>query len=95
MTMKKIAKNIKFEEALAELEQQVQLLESGELPLEEALAAFQQGVALSKVCMTKLNTVQQEVEKIVVAADDEKGASRVSMKQWLTACWQVASVSVP
>lgn len=48
MTMKKIAKNIKFEEALAELEQQVQLLESGELPLEEALAAFQQGVALSK-----------------------------------------------
>ena len=63
MTMKKIAKNIKFEEALAELEQQVQLLESGELPLEEALAAFQQGVALSKVCMTKLNTVQQEVEK--------------------------------
>ncbi len=31
MTMKKIAKNIKFEEALAELEQQVQLLESGEL----------------------------------------------------------------
>ena len=74
MTMKKIAKNIKFEEALAELEQQVQLLESGELPLEEALAAFQQGVALCKVCMTKLNTVQQEVEKIVVAdngSDDE------------------------
>ena len=70
MTMKKIAKNIKFEEALAELEQQVQL-ESGELPLEEALSAFQQGVALSKVCMTKLNTVQQEVEKIVVAADDD------------------------
>ena len=64
MTMKKIAKNIKFEEALAELEQQVQLLE-------RALAAFQQGVALSKVCMTKLNTVQQEVEKIVVAADDD------------------------
>ena len=47
------------------------LLESGELPLEEALSAFQQGVALSKVCMTKLNTVQQEVEKIVVAADDD------------------------
>lgn len=69
MTTKKIAKNIKFEDALAELEQQVQLLESGELPLEEALAAFQQGVALSKVCMTKLNTVQQEIEKIVVADD--------------------------
>lgn len=71
MTMKKIAKNIKFEEALAELEQQVQLLESGELPLEKALAAFQQGVALSKVCMDRLNTVQQEVEKIVVTSGDD------------------------
>lgn len=71
MTMKKIAKNIKFEEALAELEQQVQLLESGELPLEEALSAFQQGVALSKVCMDRLNTVQQEVEKIVVTSGDD------------------------
>lgn len=71
MTMKKIAKNIKFEEALAELEQQVQLLESGELPLEEALATFQQGVALSKVCMDRLNTVQQEVEKIVVTSGDD------------------------
>lgn len=46
MTMKKIAKNIKFEEALAELEQQVQLLESGELPLEEARQRFQQGLLL-------------------------------------------------
>ena len=41
MTMKKIAKNIKFEEALAEPEQQVQLLESEKLQLEEALAASQ------------------------------------------------------
>ena len=60
-----------FEVALAELDLLVQLLERGDLPLEVALAAFQQGVALSKVCMTNLNTVQQEVEKIVVAADDD------------------------
>ena len=60
-----------FETALSDLEQIVTRLESGDLPLEEALSAFQQGVALSKVCMTKLNTVQQEVEKIVVAADDD------------------------
>ncbi len=71
MTAKKIAKNIKFEEALAELERQVQLLESGELPLEDSLEAFQQGVALSKICMKKLNIVQQEVAKIVITGDDE------------------------
>ena len=34
---KKIAKNIKFEEALVELEEQVRLLESGELSLEQSL----------------------------------------------------------
>ena len=37
MATKKIAKNIKFEDALSELEAQVQLLESGELPLDKAL----------------------------------------------------------
>ena len=35
MAVKKVAKNIKFEEALAELEEQVRLLESGELSLEQ------------------------------------------------------------
>lgn len=66
MAAKKIAKNIKFEDALSELEQQVKLLESGELPLEEALDIFRYGVELSKVCTSKLETVKQEVEKIVV-----------------------------
>ena len=68
MAAKKIAKNIKFEDALSELEQQVKLLESGELPLEEALDIFRYGVELSKVCTSKLETVKQEVEKIVVAS---------------------------
>lgn len=40
MKMKKIAKNIKFEEALAELEQQVQLLESGERRWKKRLQRF-------------------------------------------------------
>lgn len=71
MAVKKIAKNIKFEDALSELEQQVKLLESGELPLEEALDIFRYGVELSKVCTSKLETVKQEVEKIVVANGDD------------------------
>ena len=71
MAAKKIAKNIKFEDALSELEQQVKLLESGELPLEEALDIFRYGVELIKVCTSKLETVKQEVEKIVVANGDD------------------------
>lgn len=71
MAVKKIAKNIKFEDALNELEQQVKLLESGELPLEQSLDVFRYGVELSKVCTSKLETVKQEVEKIVVNGNDD------------------------
>ena len=71
MAAKKIAKNIKFEDALTELETQVKLLESGDLPLEQALEAFKYGVELSKVCNSKLATVKQEVEKIVVTPGDD------------------------
>lgn len=67
MATKKIAKNIKFADALAELEEQVRLLESGELELEQSLDVFRHGVELSKVCMGKLETVRKEVEKIVVS----------------------------
>lgn len=66
MAVKKISKNIKFEDALSELETQVQLLESGELSLEQALDVFKYGVELSKVCTSKLETVKQDVEKIVI-----------------------------
>lgn len=67
MAARKIAKNIKFEDALSELEEQVKLLESGELSLEQSLDVFKHGIELSKICMNKLDTVKQEVEKIVVA----------------------------
>lgn len=70
MAVKKISKNIKFEDALKELETQVQLLESGDLPLEQALDVFKYGVELSKICTNKLETVKQEVEKIVVTDDN-------------------------
>jgi exodeoxyribonuclease VII small subunit len=69
MAVKKIPKNIKFEDALSELEEQVHLLEGGELPLEQALDVFKYGVELSRVCTSKLETVKQEVEKIVVTDD--------------------------
>ena len=73
MAVKKIAKNIKFEEALAELEEQVRILESGELSLEESLDVYKYGVELSKVCAGKLEAVKQEVEKIVITDSNEAG----------------------
>lgn len=69
---KKIPKNMKFEAALSELEKQVELLESGQLSLDDSLAAFQYGTELSKICLGKLNTAKGAVEKLVVPAGNEE-----------------------
>jgi exodeoxyribonuclease VII small subunit len=55
----------KFEIALEELEEIVEQLESGELSLEEALAAFEKGVGLVKYCNQKLTEAERKVELLV------------------------------
>jgi exodeoxyribonuclease VII small subunit len=78
---KKIPKNMKFEAALAELEKQVQLLESGDLPLEDALEVFKYGTELSKICLEKLNTAKAAVEKLVVPEDDEDNYTKENFEE--------------
>ena len=51
-----------FEQALAELEGLVERLEHGDLPLDEALQAFERGVALTRQCQASLQAAQQKVE---------------------------------
>ena len=72
MAAKKTPKNIKFEEALAELEAVVDRLESGELPLEEAIEEFQKGTELSKICLEKLNKAKAAVQKLAVSPVDDE-----------------------
>ena len=55
----------KFEEALAELEDVVERLDSGDLSLEESLAAFEEGVRLVKHCNQKLTEVERKIELLV------------------------------
>ena len=57
-----------FEEALERLESLVDRLEDGDLPLEEALAAFEQGVALSRGCMERLERAERRIEALVAEA---------------------------
>jgi exodeoxyribonuclease VII small subunit len=54
-----------FESALARLEAIVERLESGDLPLEEALAAFEEGVALSRRCTAELEAAERRIEILV------------------------------
>ncbi len=55
----------KFEAALEELEKVVEQLESGELSLEDSLAAFEEGVRLVKYCNQKLTEVERKIELLV------------------------------
>lgn len=58
-------KKIKFEDALHDLEEVVSRLESGDLSLDESLAAFENGMKLAKTCEQKLNETSGKVEKIM------------------------------
>ena len=58
-------KKEKFEEALQKLEAIVAKMEEGELPLEEALKAFEEGVRLAKFCTGKLDEAERKVEKLM------------------------------
>lgn len=60
-----------FEEALFSLETIVKTLENGELPLEESLAQFSEGVLLSKLCLAKLNAAEQHIDKILKIEDGQ------------------------
>jgi exodeoxyribonuclease VII small subunit len=54
-----------FEEALLGLEKIVRELESGEIPLEQAIANFQEGMRLAKVCRDKLDEAEQKIEMLI------------------------------
>jgi len=54
-----------FDAALEELEGVVEQLESGDLSLEDSLAAFEKGVGLVKYCNEKLSEVERKVEVLV------------------------------
>jgi exodeoxyribonuclease VII small subunit len=51
-----------FEHSLQALEALVERLERGDLPLADALGLFEQGVALTRQCHTRLTEAQQRVE---------------------------------
>ena len=60
-----------FETQLAALERIVRELERGELPLEESLRLFEDGVRLSRECQERLNKAERRIE-ILMRDDDGK-----------------------
>ena len=62
-----------FEEALKQLEAIVSRLELGDLPLEEALSIFEEGIRLTKLCSQRLNEAERRVNILVRSADSATG----------------------
>jgi len=55
----------KFEEALQKLEKVVHQLEKGEIPLDKAIALFEEGVQLSDACRKQLEEAESKVEVLL------------------------------
>ncbi|HTY53620.1 MAG TPA: exodeoxyribonuclease VII small subunit [Candidatus Binataceae bacterium] len=61
----------KFEEELEELETIVARIDSGELSLEDSIAAFERGIGLVRVLNHKLDEIEKKVEVLVRNAQGE------------------------
>ncbi|MDO5819210.1 MAG: exodeoxyribonuclease VII small subunit [Methanobrevibacter sp.] len=63
-------KEISFEESLEELENIVNRLESGDVPLDDAISEFNRAMILVKACDDKLKNAEKAIAKIVRENDD-------------------------
>ena len=72
-----MAKN--FEASLKELEQIVKQLEEGDLPLEESLKLFENGVKLSRECRERLTNAERRIEVLMKEADGSINVESVDL----------------
>ena len=63
---------VKFEQAMARLEAIVGELEKGDLPLDESLKIFEEGIRLSKSCLKVLEEAERKVEVLVQDKNGKK-----------------------
>jgi exodeoxyribonuclease VII small subunit len=71
--------DIKFEDALQRLEQIVDQLEAGDLPLEDSLKVFEEGVALARRCAKYLEEAEKRIELLT---KDESGLLKTELFEW-------------
>lgn len=67
MARKKVENDtpMQFEEAMKRMEEVVRRLEEGDIPLEEALELYQEGVSLSRICAQKLESIETKISQIL------------------------------
>ena len=67
--MSKQENNKDFETSLKKLEKIVSDLENGDLPLEESIKTFEEGVKLTKQCQNLLSKAELKIQKLVESKD--------------------------
>ena len=72
---------VKFEDNLAELENIVRKLESGDVALEDAIAEFQKGMKISETLKKTLNEAEQTLVQIV-GKDDKESEFSAEQKEY-------------
>ncbi|MDH4054219.1 MAG: exodeoxyribonuclease VII small subunit [Gammaproteobacteria bacterium] len=65
-------KKFDLEKSLAELEELVEELESGDLPLETAMKKFEDGIKLTRGCQAALKDAEQKVQILLKSAGGEE-----------------------
>jgi exodeoxyribonuclease VII small subunit len=68
-----------FEASLNELERIVKQLEDGDMPLEESLKLFEDGVRLSRECRERLTNAERQIEVLMKEADGTISLESVAM----------------
>jgi exodeoxyribonuclease VII small subunit len=61
---KKVAEEVSFDESLRRLERIVEQMEQGEIPLEQSLKLYEEGIALSKTCAQKLQQAELTIKRL-------------------------------
>ena len=69
-----------FEKSLSELERIVKQLEDGDLPLEESLKLFEEGVKLSRECRDRLTNAERRIEVLMKDANGNLGLQTMEEK---------------
>lgn len=64
MSELKSIENMSFEEALAELEEIIKKIDTGQENLDSAISSFERGVSLKNFCEKKLKDARMKIEKI-------------------------------
>jgi exodeoxyribonuclease VII small subunit len=70
--LERIADDMAFEDAMAELEDCVDRLESGDAGLDEAVQLFRRGAALQAWCEARLDSISAQIEELTAAEGDRQ-----------------------